>query len=139
MTPQTLARIHAAAFPDERGWTAQEFCDLIASRHTHLTTATQGFALWRAIADEAELLTIAVDPSAQNTGIGRHLMAAWMTRAARTATSAFLEVAADNQAAVALYANFNFQTIGTRPNYYIRPNGHADAVLMRATLPFSVP
>lgn len=138
MTPATLARIHATAFTQERSWTAKEFRDLIASPHNRLTTATHGFALWRTVSDEAELLTIAVDQNAQNKGVGRHLMEVWMGRAASTASSAFLEVAADNYAALALYAKFYFQTVSIRPNYYKRHNGHVDALLMRVTLPYSV-
>ncbi|WP_223424718.1 ribosomal protein S18-alanine N-acetyltransferase [Tateyamaria pelophila] len=139
MTPNTLARIHAAAFTHDRSWTAQEFRDLQARPHTHLTKARNGFALWRSIADEAELLTIAVDPAEQNKGTGRSLMGAWMTKAAETAETAFLEVAADNLTACRLYRHFGFRTVATRRNYYARPDGHADALVMRAPLPFSVP
>lgn len=138
MTPDTLERIHAAAFTTERSWSAQEFRDLQTSSHTHLTTSEQGFALWRSVADEAELLTIAVAPEQQNKGTGRQLMRAWMTQAAQTAETAFLEVAADNGPACALYASFGFRTVATRQNYYARPNGRADALVMRALLPFSV-
>lgn len=134
MTPDTLARIHAAAFRYERGWSAQEFRDLLSSPHTYLTCSSSGFALWRAIANEAELLTIAVDPAHQRKGIGQDLMRQWMASAARLATSAFLEVAGDNAAACALYARFGFQTVNVRRNYYVRGEEKADALVMRVEL-----
>lgn len=134
MTPDDLARIHAAAFTTERSWAAQEFHALQSQPHTHLTSCPDGFALWRALAEEAELLTIAVDPAHQRTGIGRALMERWMADAALLATSAFLEVARDNGAACALYARFGFETVSVRRNYYKRRDGTADALVMRVEL-----
>lgn len=141
MTPDRLAHIHRAAFKPsgERGWSGDEFRTLQDNPHTHLTPADQGFALWRSVAGEAELLTMAVIPAAQNTGIGRQLMSDWMGRAASCASTAFLEVAADNGAALKLYGHFGFKTVARRTDYYTRhPGGHADALVMRARLPFSV-
>ncbi|WP_299688849.1 ribosomal protein S18-alanine N-acetyltransferase [uncultured Tateyamaria sp.] len=134
MTAFELARLHAAAFTTERPWSAEEFANLCADRHTHLTTAAHGFALWRAVADEAELLTIAVDPVHQGQGVGHALMQNWMTQAAKLANTAFLEVAADNHAACRLYVKSGFETVAERPAYYARPHGKADAWVMRAPL-----
>ena len=139
MTPDTLAQIHAAAFTTDRSWSAQEFQTLQNSPHTHVTATPAGFALWRSVAGEAELLTIAVHPTHQNKGLGRQLMSRWMAQAASSADTALLEVAADNSAARKLYVHFGFQIVAIRKNYYSRPSGKADAVLMRAPLPFSVP
>ncbi|WP_299743875.1 ribosomal protein S18-alanine N-acetyltransferase [uncultured Tateyamaria sp.] len=138
MTPDTLAALHEAAFTRERPWSAQEFVDLLANPHTHLNTAPHGFALWRGIAAEAELLTIAVDPAHQGQGIGTKLMTSWMSEAATTCASAFLEVASDNANAIALYTHQGFEIIATRPDYYHRPDSRADALIMRAALPLSV-
>ncbi|MEO0401074.1 MAG: GNAT family N-acetyltransferase [Pseudomonadota bacterium] len=141
MTPEHLAQIHHAAFRDARPWTAAEFQTLLAADHTHLTAHAYGFALWRAIAGEAELLTLAVAPDHQGQGIGGRVMRTWMGDAAALADSAFLEVAADNISACALYARHSFVEVARRPGYYRRPDGHAaqDAVVMRAALPFIVP
>ncbi|WP_299648596.1 ribosomal protein S18-alanine N-acetyltransferase [uncultured Tateyamaria sp.] len=138
MTPQNLSDLHAAAFVNERPWSAQELADLLANPLTHLETAAHGFALWRGIADEAELLTIAVDPGHQGQGIGAALMRGWMAKAARTCASAFLEVASDNAAAIALYGRQGFEIIATRTSYYQRADGHTDALVMRARLLNSV-
>lgn len=138
MTPHTLADLHRAAFVNERPWSAREFTDLLANPHTQLSTSDHGFALWRGIAGEAELLTIAVHPAHQGQGIGQALMADWMSEAATTCTNAFLEVASDNVRATALYYRQGFEIIATRPNYYRHRNGRVEAFMMRARLPFSV-
>ncbi len=139
MSPEDLARIHASAFTQERPWTSAEIASLTAAPHTHLTIDTQGFALWRAVADEAELLTIAVHATAQGRGIGAKLMQNWMAQAQKQAQTAFLDVAADNHAACALYAKFGFQCVARRKNYYQRSGAKADALTLRAPLPVSVP
>ncbi|MBY5933885.1 GNAT family N-acetyltransferase [Tateyamaria omphalii] len=137
MSPEALATIHAAAFTQERPWAAEEFSDLLANPLTHLETAPHGFALWRGIAGDAELLTLAVDPAAQGRGMGARLMQAWMCQAAQTCTDAVLDVAADNVAAIHLYRRYGFETAAKRNDYYRRPDGTVDALIMRARLPFS--
>ena len=133
MTPDALAGLHAAAFAPERGWQASEFADLCASPHVRLYTAPHGFALVRVVADEAELLTLAVAPDHRRLGIADGLMRQWMRDC--TATQAFLEVAEDNAAARALYARHGFFETGRRRGYYARPGGdRTDALLMQAAL-----
>ncbi|WP_299375077.1 GNAT family N-acetyltransferase [uncultured Tateyamaria sp.] len=140
MTPEAAAAIHTAAFVTSRAWDASEISALVAAPHTHLTsTGPDGFAIWRAIAGEAELLTIAVHPTAQGRGVGRRLMHAWTTAATPLAQSAFLEVAADNAAACALYARFGFAHVARRTGYYARGDGRVDALVMRAALPLTIP
>lgn len=138
MTPDALATLHALAFTTDRPWTAPEFQSLLASPHCHLTHAQHGFALWRAVAGEAELLTIATHPDHQRCGIGTSLMHLWMTAAAISAQTAFLEVAADNNPAITLYKAFGFAIVARRPDYYARTTTRTDALVMRASIPFSV-
>lgn len=137
MTPDTLAALHAAAFITERPWSADEFHALIANPLTHLCHAPDGFALWRGVAGEAELLTIAVHPKRQGQGVGKDLMARWMAEAAQTCDTAFLEVASDNAAAIALYGRYGFEIAAKRAGYYRRAQGRADALILRASLPFA--
>jgi ribosomal-protein-alanine N-acetyltransferase len=133
MTPETLSELHSRAFAPERGWSAREFADLIGSPHVALVAHPQGFALTRTVAGEVELLTLAVDPDHRRKGIATHLMTQWMM--ACQADTAFLEVAANNFAAQALYAAHGFSRAGVRKAYYARPDGPpVDAVLMRALL-----
>ncbi len=131
MTPQDMARIHAAAFVQDRAWTAQEIADLLASPSVTHLAEPQGFALTRLFAGEAELLTLAVDPAAQRQGIGRRLLQRWMDGLEAQADTAFLEVAADNTAAIALYTSAGFRQTATRRGYYQRKDAPSvDALIL---------
>jgi ribosomal-protein-alanine N-acetyltransferase len=78
-----------------------------------------GFAIGRAQAGEAEILTIAVRPGERRRGIGRLLLRALMTEAARRgAAELFLEVAEPNAIARALYMSLDAREVGRRPRYY---------------------
>ena len=92
-----------------------------------------GFALGRAVADEAELLTLAVAPGDRRHGIGTGLLADFLAEAReRGAVTMFLEVAADNVAALALYRRHGFSEAGRRRGYYRDSPTHAvDAIVMR--------
>lgn len=90
-----------------------------------------GFVLWRAIAGEAEILTIGVLPPWRRAGIGGRLLDGAIDRArSDKAETMFLEAAAGNAAALALYAARGFVTMGVRKAYY----GAEDAVTMRCEL-----
>ncbi len=135
MTPAEMSALHHAAFAAERGWSAEEFKDLLDSPYVEAFTAPHGMALTRTLAGESELLTLAVDPAHQRQGVARGLMRQWMTAITGTAQTAFLEVAADNHAARALYADFGFATVATRAGYYLRKNAPSvDALVLRCTL-----
>ncbi len=137
MTPDTLARIHAAAFRVPRPWRAQEFRDLLASPHVFVVGNGPCFAMGRVIADEAELLTLATDPDHRRLGLARDCLTDFDHEAAnRGATSAFLEVAADNHAARTLYGRQGWQDTGVRPRYYRGADGaQIDAQIMGNPLP----
>jgi ribosomal-protein-alanine N-acetyltransferase len=133
VTPDTLAALHAAAFFPERGWSEAEFTTLCAAPNVYLYTQGQGFALLRVAAEEAELLTLAVAPQHRRKGVADALMTRWMLHC--PAKVAFLEVAADNTGALALYHKHGFARCGLRKGYYRRPDAASvDAVLMRAAL-----
>lgn len=90
-----------------------------------------GFVLWRAAAGEAEILTIAVLPPWRRGGLGGRLLdVALAAAAAAGAEAMFLEAAADNTAALALYEKRGFARVGLRKAYY----GDKDAVVMRRDL-----
>jgi ribosomal-protein-alanine N-acetyltransferase len=95
-----------------------------------------GVALLRVAADEAELLALGVVVARRRRGIGRALLHAGVRECrARGATRLFLEVAADNTAALALYRAAGFTDAGRRPGYYTAREGAAvDAVLLRREL-----
>lgn len=136
MTPQALARIHAACFTTPRPWTEAELAGFVADPACDLIARDAGFALIRCVADEAELLTLAVDPGQRRRGLGKAILSLAIQRArTRGAVQFFLEVAADNAPAIALYEGTDFSRSGLRPNYYRRPDGHRiDAVVMALDL-----
>lgn len=132
-----MAATHAAAFSDARPWSAAEFAGLLAQSGVFAAGDNRCFALVRVAADEAELLTIATDPAHRRRGLARAAMTDWMAQAAhRGAARAFLEVAADNRAALALYRGLGFGLSGRRKAYYRRPGqAGADALVLTRSLP----
>ncbi len=136
MTPEAMASIYAAAFPHSRAWGPAEISDMLASPLTFAIEGDVGFALGRVIADEAELLTIAVLPDHQGQGLGLVLLDQFETESkTRGACWAILEVAQDNVAALALYNRSGYEICGERPGYYSRPDGEQiTASLMKKAL-----
>ncbi len=137
MTPVAMAQLHALCFVTPRPWNAAEFSELLASRGVFSCATETGFAIGRVIADEAELLTLAVHPDFRRTGLGARLLDDFERDAARRgAEHAFLEVAADNSAALGLYQQAKFEQVGCRPNYYHPPAGPpVNALILRKPLP----
>jgi ribosomal-protein-alanine N-acetyltransferase len=77
-----------------------------------------GFALTRAIADEAELLLLATRPAARRRGVAGALLRAVIEEARhRGVTRMHLEVRAGNDA-VWLYRREGFEKVGERREYY---------------------
>lgn len=135
--PEALAALHAACFTVPRPWGADEFAGLLARPDTFLLQEPAGFLLGRALAGEAELLTLAVAPDRRRNGTGRQLVGGFLAEAAaRGAEAAFLEVAEDNLAAIALYDHSGFIRAGRRRGYYAHPDGRrVDALVMTRGIP----
>jgi len=90
------------------------------------------FAAGRVILDEAELLTIAVAPAKRRKGLAEHALGQLETAMhARGAARCFLEVAADNTGAIALYSKSGYTESGRRRDYYGAKNvSKTDALIM---------
>jgi ribosomal-protein-alanine N-acetyltransferase len=134
-----LAEVHASAF--DRPWNAADLTEVMEGLATYLIAARQdgailGFILFQALAGEAEVLTLAVRPDARRRGVGRDLVEATAEKALELgAATVWLDVAADNQAALALYAGAGFETLGRRRGYYrVGPDQRTDAIVMRRAL-----
>ncbi|MEM9717348.1 MAG: GNAT family N-acetyltransferase [Pseudomonadota bacterium] len=133
MTPAKMADLHARCFETPRPWSEAEFTALIADPAIRTTSQTHGFALVREVMDEAELLTIAVDPNQRRQGIASDLINKMVAKL--TATKLFLEVAQNNHGAIAFYKEHCFKQIADRPNYYRHPNGsRIDALIFEKHL-----
>lgn len=134
-----LAAIHAEAF--DAPWDAAAFRELLGQPGVIAIAEVDGFILIRVVADEAEILTLAVRPAARRQGIAARLTAQAAAAAQSFgATRLFLEVAEDNAPARALYAALGFQPAGRRRGYYARKDAPAvDALILAlnfaATLP----
>lgn len=132
MTFDEMAAIHAASFTTPRPWSAAEIAGLQDSTFVFVLSEPHGFLMGRVVAGEAELITLAVDPSARKGGIGGRLVDGFLTEAqTRGAESVFLEVAANNLPAQSLYARKGFEPKGKRRGYYQTPEGaRLDALVL---------
>jgi tRNA threonylcarbamoyladenosine biosynthesis protein TsaB len=135
-----LAALHAEAFAgqSEELWTEKSLRELLAMPGALALLATQGgepvgFILLRQAADEAEIITLAVQPQSRRLGVARRLLTVGLAKiSGRGAQQCFLEVADTNIAARGLYASAGFAEVGRRPGYYRdAAGGQRDAILMR--------
>jgi ribosomal-protein-alanine N-acetyltransferase len=137
VTPAQLAALHARAFRTPPPWSEPDFAAFTADPLAFLLVeGDAGFLLGRAVAGEAELLTLAVAPESRRRGLGRRLVERFLYQARlRGAVRAFLEVSAENPAACALYAAAGFAEAGRRRGYYATPEGaRIDALVLARDL-----
>jgi [ribosomal protein S18]-alanine N-acetyltransferase len=134
-----LAQLHGASF--HRGWGEGEFEGMIAERNTlvqrlRLGRKTVGFAVSRMGADEAEILSIAIDEAWRGRGLSRDLLITHLGHlAGRGVRTIFLEVEENNAPARALYERTGFAVVGRRERYYRGAGGEQlNALLMRRDL-----
>ncbi|MEH3157792.1 MAG: GNAT family N-acetyltransferase [Sphingomonas taxi] len=121
----TVDALMAAAFDPRFGeaWTRNQCLGVLAMPGVRLTLATvddapAGFAMVRAVADEAELLLLGVDPRFRRRGIATALLRAVIAEAQVTGIADLhLEVRANNEA-VKLYTAQGFAKVGERRGYY---------------------
>jgi len=135
-----LAALHAEAFAGQSTelWTETSLRELLAMPGALALLALQGeqpvgFILLRLAADEAEIITLAVQPQLRRQGVARRLLTVGLAKVTgRGAQQCFLEVAESNVAARGLYASAGFAEVGRRPGYYRDAAGLSrDAILMR--------
>jgi len=99
----------------------------VAHRHE----SPMGFVLARQAADEAEIITIGTHPAARRQGVAGALLDQTIQAATKDgARRIFLEVAADNTAALAFYKVRKFNVCGCRKGYYQRVGGAVDAQVL---------
>ncbi|ADB35040.1 ribosomal-protein-alanine acetyltransferase [Kribbella flavida DSM 17836] len=127
-----VVALDAACFPKD-AWSETSWADEFTRPDRRVLVADEGALAGYAVLlvppatdDPVDLLRIAVDPAHRRTGIGRQLLTAAL--AAHPDRTVLLEVAAGNEAAIALYRAFGFEEISRRSNYYA---GGEDAVIMR--------
>ena len=137
-----IAKLHAQVFSP--AWSEESITKLLEhpastafiAVHSGPTRTPIGFVLAQFVADEAEILSIGVAPDWQKKGVGRRLIDG-LARALQRAEAkkVFLEVAADNDAALQLYSKAGFLGTGLRRGYYERPGAApVDAVTLALRL-----
>lgn len=137
---EDCATVHAQAFTF--AWPQSDMEALLLASTTYAEGAfvkgsgLVGFVFSRLAADEAEILTVAVTPKRRGQGIAGRLLSANMAALQRAgAKSWFLEVEAQNTAALALYRRFGFEKVGERKSYYRKADGDAAlAFILRRSL-----
>ena len=83
----------------------------------------------------ADVVSLGTDPLAQRAGFASRLLnAALQFLADAGVEDVLLEVAVDNEAALVLYERAGFVETARRINYYQRPHGDMDAIVMRRNL-----
>jgi ribosomal-protein-alanine N-acetyltransferase len=132
-----VAQLHARSF--YRGWPRQDIEAYLADSDTPTLVVCDskrrvaGFAMLRLLGDDAELMTIAVEPKFRGKGVGAALMKACFADLLMTPSRRMvLEVAADNPAAIRLYEKLGFTKLSERKGYYARPDGQPATALVMA-------
>jgi len=120
---QDCAKLHADLFAP--AWDARSFASLLGQPAAVAFVARQGaqtvaFILGQVAADEAEIVTLGVRADRRRQGIATRLIEALIGAARGAGARAlFLDVAAGNTAALALYRRLRFEERGRRRAYYV--------------------
>lgn len=121
-------------------WSRSQLSGILPMAGVSLTLAREageaiGFSLFRTVADESELLLIAVHPSHHRRGVGRCLLEHFLGCARHEgAARVHLEVR-DGNPAVQLYRDAGFAPVGRRRNYYYAADGQRfDAITLAHNL-----
>lgn len=135
-----LAALEAAAFtaPGSPAWSRDLLAGELAQPTALVLAAVDeesraiGYAAFRHVGPESELLRVAVAPEARSRGVGRRLVDEGIARLReRGVATCFLEVRPANTPALALYERLGFRTVDRRRRYF--PDG-ADALVLRLDL-----
>jgi len=94
-----------------------------------------GYAVMSLGGDEAHLLNLCLDESAQGRGLGKLVLDHLMRRATLEGVRVlYLEVRPSNARAIKLYRGAGFARIGVRRNYYRAAGGREDALVLARAL-----
>ena len=127
-----LARIARAALPESWSEASLRAALARAGVVALVTEPLRGFVLGVRVADEAEILTLAVESGARGRGLGRALVVGLLERLRADGVHVIsLEVRSSNAAALELYRSLGFAPAGTRAAYY---RDGEDALVLGAAL-----
>ncbi|HEX3499130.1 MAG TPA: GNAT family N-acetyltransferase [Stellaceae bacterium] len=130
-----IAALHGECFPDDP-WGEQSANEVLAmpGAFGFLAVAEDGatptgFLIALAVAGSCEILALGVRPAWRRRGIAGALLNRLLAAVAGVTPVVLLEVAEDNDAALALYSEAGFARVGRRPAYYRRADGARVAAL----------
>ena len=127
-----VMQVMEAAFGTTYGeaWTRSQCAGILPMSGVSLTIAREadrneviGFSLVRSVADESELLLLAVLPSKQRHGVGSRLLENFLGSARASGSGRVHLEVRDGNPAVGMYRNAGFAPVGRRRNYYHAPDG----------------
>ncbi|HEY3257624.1 MAG TPA: ribosomal protein S18-alanine N-acetyltransferase, partial [Gemmatimonadaceae bacterium] len=130
-----VAAIERDSFGDP--WSERSFQELLGTRSAIFLVATRadakmilGYIVAMVVAEQAEILNLAVAPSVRRQGLGGELLDAGIAAvSALGAREAFLEVRESNKSALGLYGSRGFAALARRSRYYRNPV--EDALVLR--------
>lgn len=123
--PEVMA-VMEAAFGDAfgEGWSRSQLAGILPMAGVSLMLARSnggecaGFSLARRVADESELLLIAVVPDRRREGVGRMLLDYFLGEARDFGIKRVHLEVRDGNLAVTMYRALGFEPVGRRRNYY---------------------
>ncbi|WP_265561781.1 GNAT family N-acetyltransferase [Sphingomicrobium arenosum] len=127
-----VMRLMTAAFDPAFGeaWNRGQCAGILPMRGVHLALVRPsedappaGFALWRTLLDESELLLLAVDPAAQGEGFGRMLLDHFVEQSKSAGANRLHLEVRDGNRAVHFYEQAGFRIAGRRRDYYRGADG----------------
>jgi ribosomal-protein-alanine N-acetyltransferase len=130
-----VAALHGECFPDDP-WGEQSAKEVLAMpgafgflAMSEDGAAPTGFLIALAVEGSCEILALGVRAGWRRRGIAGALLARLLAAVAGITPVVLLEVAEDNDAALALYIRAGFARVGRRPAYYRRTGGARVAAL----------
>lgn len=121
-----VMRVMSSAFSDRFGeaWTRSQCAGILPMDGVRLVLAQDeeeeilGFALYRTVVDDAELLLLAVKPAVQGNGIGRKLLGHFINGARKNGAARIHLEVRDGNPAARVYEAAGFVRSNRRRGYY---------------------
>lgn len=119
-----MAHLHTLAFPIHEQWSAESFASTLGLTTTlalgiESDIGLKAMIVFQRVGTEAEILTLATAPAFQRQGLAAQILSQGLTLLGQYGASRLmLDVAADNDGAIAFYNQNGFAQDGCRPNYY---------------------
>jgi len=133
-----VMEIMSAAFDPKYGeaWTRSQCRGILPMAGVRLILAQDaknskpcGFSLYRTIADDSELLLLAVSPHAQKQGVGRFLLTEFIASSRKYGANRIHLEVRDGNSAIHLYRSAGFISAGRRRKYYRGRDGEVHDAL----------